>query len=132
MLHVTSESFGGTPGLTQLRLYDHSQLQLAPRCLSNLSHLAELTLRDCGLSAVPAALAGVQHSLRLLDLSFNDKLQISQAGFDTLLALRVLESVTLKQSRADNWTNGSVSFLARFLAEWQDLRPGASRPAISI
>ena len=133
VLHVNPASFSGTPGLSMLRLYNVGQLQLVPRSFSSLPALVELALVNCGLTAVPAALSGVRHTLQRLDLICNTEMQIDQAGFDTLLALPVLESVNLKKSLypgSSNWTDCSVSFLVRFLSEWQDLRPGAPRPAL--
>ena len=70
VLHVTADSFLGVAALTMLHLCRHGELQLAPRCFRHLSMLAELSIRSCGLKAVPeAVLSGKGGTLWRLDLS---------------------------------------------------------------
>lgn len=133
VLHLTPFSFSEATGLTKLTFTDHRQLQLTPHCFDSLSMLVYLSLDNCGLTAVPAALSGVQDTLKTLDLRRNAELQIGQAGFETLLALPALEQIDLRKSlepeNISQWTVQSSCFLVRFLSEWQDRQPGAPRPA---
>lgn len=145
VLHVTPTSFSATSGLTKLHLGPHQEVQLALHCFSGLSMLADLRLYDCQLTAVPAALSGVQHTLRRLELSCNNELQIDQAGFDTLLALSLLEKLDLGKNLAECpssvsatlgylpplWSPVSFHFLVRFLSGWQTRRPTATLPEFS-
>lgn len=130
VLHVTPTSFCGAPGVTQLSLWSHAQMQLAPLCFTGLSMLADLTLDGCGLAAIPAPQAGVQQSLRRLDVSDNTELQIDEAGLKTLLALPALERLVVE--KAPNWTHDSIRFLASFHWEWLKLRPGAALPVLKV
>lgn len=82
VLHMTAESLRGATGLTRLVLSGHAQLKLSPKCFSSRSMVADLTLRGCGLMAVPAAaLAGVGHTLRRLEFSFNTEMQLATDCF---------------------------------------------------
>ena len=128
-LQVTPASFAGAPCLSRLLLVG-VQLQLAPRCLSSLRMLEDVCLFNCGLTAVPAALAGAAPNLRQLDLRGNTELQIDQAGFNTLVALPKLRMLNL--SDASFWSVESTRFLAQFLVEWQALHVGAPLPALQI
>lgn len=141
LMHVTAASFSGAQGITQLTLKFHNELQLEPLCFSTLGMLANISLRGCGLTAVPTALAGVQRTLQLLNLSSNNELQIDQAGFDTLLALSVLTELNLSKPESfpqinstrellypSMWTGESVRFMSQFHSEWQRLRPRAAVP----
>lgn len=105
----------------------------------------ELKLSDCGLTAVPAALSGVKHTLRKLDLSDNTGLQIDRAGSDTLLSLAALERLDLTKA---SWTaaggpdvDDALSFtpalwtlesVRHFCPGWQGLHPGAPAPKLLI
>ena len=130
VLHLTPDSFSGATGLTDLKLFHHSRLQMAPRCLRGLSMLVKLRLVDCGLTAVPAELSDVRHTLRLLYISQNAELEISCVGFDTLLSLPKLEILDVNKRSA--WSLESTQYLASFHWEWQKLRPGAPLPELKL
>lgn len=115
--------FGLQSPLRRLRICGTYQLQLTPRSFISLRSLEELELSNCGLTAMPAALTGVRHSLRRLDISWNDELEISQAGFEILLALCRLEWLDLR-APGKHWNADSIHHLAEFLVQGQLLHPG--------
>ena len=131
MLHVTPASFSGALVLICLTLGRHEQLQLAPSCFSGLSMLVDLNLYCSRLTAIPAALSGVGRTLRQLGLSRNPQLQIDQAGFDTLLALQVLESLDLTDSAhyENRWTSESTRFLVKFFCRVAEAAPRGAAAA---
>lgn len=91
VLHVTPESFSGAAGITQLTLWGHAGLQLAPRCFSAFSQLAQLCLRYCSLTEVPGTISRVGQTLRRLDLSYNPALQLAPECLNSLSALAELD-----------------------------------------
>lgn len=125
VLHVSPSTFSTATGITQLHL-NHCKLQLAPCCFSGLSRLEELDLSDCGAAAIPAALSEVGSTLRKLDLSSNDGLQIDPAGRDILLALPLLQSIDLRATPdGKTWTAVSTRSLVSLCTQWQLLHPAA-------
>lgn len=72
----------------------------------------------------------VQATLQRLDLSPNRELQIDQASFDTPLSLPLLESLDIQA--AEPGMEGSACLLARLPATCQQLRTGASAPALIL
>ena len=84
-LRVTTKSFREAPQLQALRLYFCEGLRLQRGCLAALAGLTQLTLVGCGLRSVPAGVASLSATLRVLDLSRNDKLQIDDDAAATIL-----------------------------------------------
>lgn len=109
-MHRNSASFQGAPRITNLEVTLEGQLS--------------------GLTAVPAELSAVQQTLRRLDLQLNPDLQIDRAGFDTLLAMPLLEVLDLtgESTESMQWTASSTRYLVTFHKEWQKLHPGAELP----
>ena len=89
VMHVTPESLCGAPNLKELT-FTGREVQLAPRCFSNLSTFEYLGLADCDLTAVPPALATLGSPLLKLHIVNNPGLQISPTCFASLTALAEL------------------------------------------
>jgi len=89
---IDSTSFHGCTRLEELTVFDQRGLSLQPECFHATCALTSLTLRDCGLLAVPTALAPLV-SLRSLDISRNDDLQVDEAGASLLRALKKLRTL---------------------------------------
>ena len=131
-LHVPEDAFEGVLSLAELAIScSSSMLLLAPTCLGKLTMLTVLGLRYCSLQVVPEALLGVKASLRQLDLSCNPDLQISQAGFDTLLALPSLKVIDLRKD-AVSWDVDSSRFLVSYLSVRHGMYPGSVQPTLHV
>ena len=131
-LHVPKDAFEGMLSLAELTIScSSSMLLLAPTCLSKLTMLTVLGLKFCRLQDVPEALLGVKASLRQLDLTHNPDLQISQAGFDILLALPSLRVIDLEKEEM-TWEPISLRFLVRYLSVRNVLYPGSTQPSLNL
>ena len=131
-LHVPEDAFEGVLSLAKLDIScSGSILLLAPTCLSKLTMLTVLVLKFCNLQDVPEALLGVKASLRQLDLTCNIDLQISQAGFDILLALPSLRAIDLEKDDM-TWESSSLQFLVRYLSVRNELYPGSVQPTLLV
>ena len=84
--------------------------------------LVEFTLDGCGL-ALPAADSGVQHTLRRLCLSSNDRLEIDQAGSDTRLVLRVLQKPDSIRSWRSRWSQKKMQLFQRVILKVANFVP---------
>jgi len=80
-----------------------------------------LTLTDCGLTAVPSAIADLT-ALRNLDLSENDDLVVDRAGMSVFRALAKLRSLDVAKcdSTAHHHDGPSVQALFRYVLELRD------------
>ena len=136
VVHLTASSFSGAPNLTQLDLGNISNIHLSPDCFNSLSFLSDLRLVDCGLVLMPPALAAVQGTLRHLNLSNNNRLEIEECGYSILLGLSALERLDLSplSKTITYYRHGcqNVQYLSRFITEWQALRPGVSVPMLTL
>ena len=81
-LHIRCDAarFQEVPQLRSLCVHNDVALDLQPRSLVRLTALTSLTLRGCGLRSVPADVASLSGTLRDLDLSNNDPMQIDDAA----------------------------------------------------
>ena len=98
MLEVDADSFPHAAQLTSLAFTRARPLVLTPGCLTGLTALARLTVYDCGLAGVPAAVGALGGSLTRLALPFNDELQLTHDGVAVLLALRHLQTLDLRKT----------------------------------
>ncbi len=96
-LIINSSSFECCTGLAYLTLHSQRFLALHHDCFAALSALTSLTLADCGLRAVPSALATLS-SLQCLNLCSNAALMIDEAGVAVLRALKELRELDVTTS----------------------------------
>ena len=89
-MEVDAASFQGAPQLQTLHLQDDEGLLLSPGCFHQLTALTALHLICCDLRSIPD-LASVATTLCVLDLSLNDKLQLSHVAAATILQCSRLE-----------------------------------------
>ena len=105
----------------QFSLHYQHKLTLQPDCFAALAALTCLTLTDCGLTAVPSAIADLT-ALRILDLSESDHLVIDQAGMSVFRALSKLRSLDVAKcdSTAHPHDGPSVQAVFRHVLELRD------------
>ena len=84
-MRIDAASFQGAPMLEELYLAMDEGLELQPGSLVQLSALAALAMVGCGLRTVPEDVAFLCATLRRLDLSSNESLQIDDAGLASIL-----------------------------------------------
>lgn len=104
-LRVDAASFQGVPQLQNLDLHSDSALNLQHGCLAPLTALTALTLTKCGLQTVPAEVASLSRTLRVLDLSYNGRLQISDDAVSTILHCSRLTTLGLHKPDIEEWKN---------------------------
>ena len=80
----------GAPQLQTLRMSFFDGLQLQPGSMHQLTALTSLALVSCGLQSVPADVALLSTTLRVLDLSGNDDLQIDDVAVDSIVSCSCL------------------------------------------
>jgi len=102
-IRIDAASFSGVPQLQSLRLYFDVALQLQNGCLQQLTALTSLVLQGCGLETVPSVVASVSATLRVLDLSWNDPLQIDDMAVTDILACSRLTTIGLAKADIVEW-----------------------------
>ena len=96
-------SFQGAPMLRELWLAYDEGLELQPGSLKQLSALTALTITGCGLRTVPEDVALLSATLRRLDLSSNDRLQLDDRGLASILRCSHLDCLHLYKSDLEYW-----------------------------
>jgi len=103
-VNIDSTSFEGAPQLQDLRLQSVEPLQLRAGSLQQLTALTALTLSGCGLRSVPADLAAaLGPTLCVLDLSFNDQLQIDSTALACIVQCSRLQTLGLFKPSINVW-----------------------------
>ncbi len=103
-VNIDATSFGGTPRLQALRLESVEPLQLREGSLQELTTLTALTLCGCGLRSVPADLAtALGPTLCVLDLSYNDQLQIDSTALACIVQCSRLKTLGLFKPSINVW-----------------------------
>ena len=102
-MRIDAASFQGTPMLEELRLWGDEGLELQPGSLAQLTGLTALAIKGCGLRTVPEDVASVSATLRQLDLSSNDRLQISHVGMASILCCSHLAKLDLTKQDVHHW-----------------------------
>ena len=102
-LCVDAVSFRGAPQLQSLRFKFDSGLQLQDGCLEQLTRLTSLTIACCGLRSIPAGVAALGATLRVLDLHSNGRLQLDEAGVGAVLQCSRLTMLSLNKPGIKQW-----------------------------
>ncbi len=102
-LCIDATSFRGAPQLESLRIRNDEGLQLQHGSLEALTRLTSLSLERCGLRSVPAGLAALGATLRVLDLDSNARLQLDEAGVAAILQCSRLTTLGLAKGCVRDW-----------------------------
>jgi len=103
-LRIDSASFKGARQLQSLSVRRFPECQLQHDSLGQLTGLTFLTISGCMLRSVPAALvASLSATLCILDLSFNDCLQLDGAAVAAVLQCNQLTPLGLYKPGAGKW-----------------------------
>ena len=102
-IRIDATSFHGAPKLQALHLRFDEALQLQDGCLQQLTAVTALSLESCGLRSVPAGIASLSATLRTLDLSDNDHLQIDAAAVDSICECSQLQILSLYKGDLLEW-----------------------------
>ena len=92
-MRIDAASFEGTPKLQNLHLQDDRGLVLQDGSLQQLTALTALRLLRCNLHSIPADLASVGMTLRVLDMSLNRQLRVSHSAAASILQCSRLEKL---------------------------------------
>lgn len=113
------------PGLRTLRV-DECRLTTLPEDFGrNLQQLRSVSLCGNTLTSVPAAALSTATNLEIINLSFNDALQVPEP-LDPLLNLQRLRVLRLQRNAAAGpWTVASTDRLSAFIADLRVRRPTA-------
>ena len=118
---LDAASFQGAPKLQALQLRFDEGLQFQDGTLQELAALTALTVEECGLRSVPANLASLSATLRVLDLSSNDHLQLDAAAVDSICGCSQLRTFDLYKRNVLEWRE----YLAN--DAWQELQQHMTR-----
>jgi len=102
-MQIDLASFQGAPMLRELWLAYDEGLELQPGSLKQLSALTAMTITGCGLRTVPEDVALLSATLRRLDLSSNDRLQLDDRGLASILCCSHLDCLKLYKSDLEYW-----------------------------
>ena len=116
---MTPACFQGCTRMEELSLQYQRSLRLTPGCFNALSALTSLALADCGLLAVPAELAPLM-SLRSLDLSRNQDLDVDETGSSVLRALKSMRTLDVAKYGPGTHSVTSVQALFDLVATFTD------------
>ena len=105
-LCIDAMSFRGAPHLESLRIRNDEGLQLQNGSLEALTRLTCLTLERCGLRSVPAGVAALGATLRVLDLDSNARLQLDEAGVAAILQCSRLTTLGLARGVSETGSTG--------------------------
>ena len=101
-MRIDASTFQGAPKLRDFHLVFGEDMDLQPRGHEQLTALTELSLSACGLQCVPAGVASLSATLRVLDLSDNDRLQLDDAAVSTFIQCSLLTKLSLAKTELPN------------------------------
>ncbi len=104
-ISIDAACIAGAPRLQSLRLHFDKTLRLRPGSLQQLTALTSLSLLECGLRSVPAEVASLSATLRVLDLSHNARLQFDVASVVTILRCGRLEKLGVYKPDIGVWND---------------------------
>jgi len=119
-IRIDAISFQGAQQLQTLHLQDDQELQLQVGWLQQLTALTALKLIDCGLHSIPADLASAGMTLCVLDISFNNQLQLDDAAVRCLLGCCQLQKLGLHKS-GYSFSMSSMANMLRLQREFREL-----------
>ncbi len=103
-LRTDAATFQGAPQLQSLRVDRFEDFQLHHESLRQLTGLTSLTIEGSALRSMPAALvASPSATLRVLDLSYNDRLQVDAAAVAAILQCSRLTTLGLYKPGVVKW-----------------------------
>ena len=104
-LRIDGSSFQGALQLQNLDVENDQGLQLQRGSLQYLSALTSLRLVQCGLSSVPADVALLGGTLRVLDLCHNEDMQVDAIAANNILQCSFLEDIYLFKHSMVQWAD---------------------------
>ena len=117
--YIFASSLDSCTRMEELTLQGQRSLSLGPGCFSALAALTSLTLADCGLSAVPLAIAPLT-SLYSLDLSQNEFLHVDDSGASVLRTLKGLRALDVAKQEPAVHRATSVQALVDLIEIFRD------------